>query len=70
MDWDSLWVRIETIIVLTLLPLAPEVPNLGCCFELFGFDVIVDSGLRPWLLEVNSSPALSMDGPVDWLVKP
>ena len=70
LDWETLWVRIETIILLTLLPLAPEVPDLPCCFELFGFDVLVDSALRPWLLEANSSPALSMDGPVDWLVKP
>jgi hypothetical protein len=26
--------------------------------------------MRPWLLEVNSSPAMSMDGPIDWQIKP
>ena len=32
-------------------------------------DIIVDSKLRPWLLEVNFCPALSHDCDVDVLVK-
>ena len=39
------------------------------CFELFGFDVILDSELKPWLLEVNLSPALSTDSPLDAYIK-
>ena len=40
------------------------------CFEVLGFDIMVDDKLKPWLLEVNSSPAMSMDGAADRRVKP
>jgi tubulin monoglycylase TTLL3/8 len=32
--------------------------NPGCesCWEQFGFDVMLDAGLRAWLIEVNSTP--------------
>lgn len=39
------------------------------CFEFFGFDVLIDSCLRPWLLEVNLSPALGNDCDADRSVK-
>ena len=45
-------------------------PHTSNCFELMGFDIIVDRNLKPWLLEVNSSPAMAMDGVADSKVKP
>jgi tubulin polyglutamylase TTLL5 len=39
------------------------------CFELFGFDVLVDSDLKPWLLEVNLSPSLATESPIDVTIK-
>jgi len=45
----------------------------GChrtnCFELFGFDILLDSDLKPWLLEVNLSPSMAADSPLDWNIK-
>jgi hypothetical protein len=45
-------------------------PNLlRSCFEVFGFDVLLDTQLRAWLLEVNTCPALNADSPLDMEVK-
>jgi len=39
------------------------------CFEIFGFDVLVDSDLKPWLIEVNLSPSMATDSPLDLTIK-
>ncbi|KAK9531246.1 hypothetical protein VZT92_010683 [Zoarces viviparus] len=64
-----LWQRINNIVTLTLLAIAPSVPSCPNCVELFGFDILVDVTLKPWLLEVNYSPALTLDCQVDITVK-
>jgi len=45
------------------------VPYRNNCFEVFGFDILIDSNLRPWLLEVNLSPSLNSDTPLDLKIK-
>lgn len=39
------------------------------CFEIYGFDILLDSALRPWLLEVNVCPSLSSSSPLDKRIK-
>ena len=70
LNWEKLWVKIESIIILTVINLAGHIPDLDCCFELFGFDIMVDSQLKPWLIEVNAGPALSLENAVDQQIKP
>ena len=36
---------------------------------MFGFDIILDSDLKPWILEVNLSPSLAFDSPLDFHIK-
>ena len=69
-DDRLLWHRITSIIIITLLSQAQEVPSDSSnCFEMFGFDVLIDEKMKPWLLEVNFSPALGNDCMQDELVK-
>jgi tubulin polyglutamylase TTLL6/13 len=39
------------------------------CFEVLGFDIILDSKLKPWLLEVNHSPSFTTDSALDQEIK-
>ncbi|CAH7305922.1 probable tubulin polyglutamylase TTLL2 [Phodopus roborovskii] len=72
-NWDVddllLWQRINHLVILTVLAVAPSIPEAYNCFELFGFDILIDENLKPWLLEVNYSPALSLDCSTDVSVK-
>jgi tubulin polyglutamylase TTLL5 len=45
------------------------IPWHPSAFELFGYDVLVDADLKPWLIEVNSSPSLARDHPLDCEIK-
>ncbi|XP_076662474.1 putative tubulin polyglutamylase TTLL2 [Halictus rubicundus] len=67
-DW-FLWQRIACLVSLTILSQAAGIPRSSNCFEFFGFDVLIDKDLKPWLLEVNLSPALSNDCEIDSEVK-
>lgn len=45
------------------------ISHKNSCFELFGFDILLDSNLNPWLMEVNLSPSLHIDSPLDIKIK-
>lgn len=58
--YQALWQRMINIINLTCLMLLSSVPTgTEACFELLGYDIIVDSDWSPILLEVNCSPAIT-----------
>ena len=46
-----------------------QVPCRDNCFEVLGFDILVDDELKPWLVEINLSPSLNTDSPLDLKIK-
>jgi tubulin polyglutamylase TTLL6/13 len=39
------------------------------CFEVLGFDIMIDDNLKPWLIEVNHLPSFGTDSPLDLDIK-
>jgi hypothetical protein len=75
-DTEELWDKIVSVIVKSLISvekvLASRTAELGVqghCFQLLGFDILLDKDLQPRLLEVNGAPALSTDSPLDLKLK-
>jgi tubulin polyglutamylase TTLL5 len=71
------WSRIYDVIIKSIISGENSIYNAikkTCihrtnCFELFGYDVLIDSDLKPWLLEVNLSPSLACESPLDLTIK-
>lgn len=47
----------------------PDDIENSMCFEVLGFDIMLDAGLKPWILEVNHSPSFTTDSPLDFKIK-
>ena len=39
------------------------------CFEILGFDILIDEKLKPWLIEINHAPSFATDTPLDFKIK-
>eukprot|EP00826_Nyctotherus_ovalis_P056676 TRINITY_DN769_c0_g8_i1.p1 TRINITY_DN769_c0_g8~~TRINITY_DN769_c0_g8_i1.p1 ORF type:complete len:502 (+),score=110.94 TRINITY_DN769_c0_g8_i1:321-1826(+) len=72
--------KIKRAIVKTLCAVQPQLVRCfrscqpthfenSMCFEILGFDILLDHRLKPWLLEVNHSPSFHADTPFDQKVK-
>ena len=38
--------------------------NNVLCFEIFGYDFIIDKNFKPWILEINNNPGLGISSPL------
>lgn len=76
-DCKLMWSKIYDIIIKSLMCIEEQTKaeikksniNRSNCFELFGYDILLDTNLTPWLLEVNLSPSLAFDSPLDLKIK-
>ncbi|XP_048862885.1 tubulin polyglutamylase TTLL4 [Brienomyrus brachyistius] len=74
---SQIWEKIKDIVIKTIVASDPYVNSLVkmhvrspySCHELFGFDIMLDENLKPWVLEVNISPSLHSRTPLDIAVK-
>eukprot|EP01064_Diplonema_japonicum_P001397 TRINITY_DN1089_c8_g1_i1.p1 TRINITY_DN1089_c8_g1~~TRINITY_DN1089_c8_g1_i1.p1 ORF type:complete len:435 (+),score=73.72 TRINITY_DN1089_c8_g1_i1:112-1305(+) len=66
---EKLFNTINFVIAHSLKACQTVITNDRHCFELYGYDLLVDSSLRPWLIEVNASPSLSFTTPSDRMLK-
>ncbi|KAJ3000782.1 putative tubulin polyglutamylase ttll9 [Globomyces sp. JEL0801] len=75
---DELFTEMEALVVRSLMSVQKVMINDKHCFELYlicfnmyryGYDILIDDNLKPWLLEVNASPSLSAETQFDYDLK-
>ena len=66
---DKLFNEINWLIVHSLKAVAPVMVSDRHCYECYGYDIIIDNNLKPWLIEVNASPSLSSTTVADRILK-
>ena len=62
-DWKPVWENMKDICVKTILcghvhmrnEAAVKIKSDYNCYKIFGFDILLDSNLKPWLLEVKKN---------------
>lgn len=77
MDFEKTWTSIKDIVVKSMISVAEETiettkkltKHKNNLFELYGFDILIDADLRPWLLEINLNPSLNCESELDLKVK-
>ncbi|XP_014671745.1 PREDICTED: probable tubulin polyglutamylase TTLL9 [Priapulus caudatus] len=60
---------INDIFIVSLQAMQKVMINDKHCFELYGYDILLDSVLKPWLIEVNASPSFTASSKEDYELK-
>ena len=47
----------------------PDDVENSCCFQILGLDIMIDTNLKPWLIEVNHLSSFGTDSPLDKKIK-
>ena len=66
---NTLFSEIQLICIRSLLSVQKVIISDKQSFEMYGYDIMIDSDLKPWLIEVNASPSLSANTPKDYQMK-
>ncbi|CAF3321127.1 unnamed protein product [Rotaria socialis] len=66
---DRLFDEMCWIIVHSLRAASAVITSDRHCFECYGYDIIIDDNLKPWLIEVNASPSLTSTTANDRIMK-
>ncbi|XP_052804936.1 tubulin monoglutamylase TTLL4-like isoform X2 [Mya arenaria] len=74
---NAVWDSMKDLIIKTIICADGPVNSLikancktrYCVHELFGFDILLDESLKPWILEVNISPSLHSNSQLDINIK-
>jgi tubulin polyglutamylase TTLL6/13 len=68
--------QIDDIIIKTIISAQNQMLNIynqcvdkniedSLCFELLGFDIMLDEFLKPWLIEINHAPSFAVETKFD-----
>lgn len=57
--------NVQEIVIKTLQATSKIIATDKRCFQLYGFDIMIDAALKPWLIEINGSPSMTANTPID-----
>ncbi|XP_076330463.1 tubulin tyrosine ligase-like 1B isoform X5 [Tachypleus tridentatus] len=66
---DRLFESIRQLVLHSLKAVSSVILSDRHCFECYGYDIIINNDLKPWLIEVNASPSLTATTANDRIMK-